>query len=289
MKDRIEYILFISLSVIIRILGLRLSRKLSFILTAFFYYILPIRKSTVIENLSRAFPDYSAEKIKEITYGTYRSFVITFIEILYSPSVSKSKMEQFLISPSNDLILNKYKYKKGLILVAAHFANWEYMAMSVSLQVKVPFAIPVKKQSNILVSDWLDKMRTRFGNKVVPLGISIRDIYSELKNGNIVAMLADQRGPADGLRMDFLGKETSVYSGPAILSLKTGAPMLFGIPVRQNDFSYIVYIEEISMNDLPEDKDGQVRVLTERYIRLLEKYIKAYPEQWFWMHKRWKY
>lgn len=289
MKDRVEYLFLISLSIVVRILGLKLSRQLSFILTSFFFYIVPIRKKTVLDNLRKSFPDFSEKKINQIAYGTYKSFVITLIELLYFPSLSQKEITSFVSCPLKDTILKRYNENKGLILVSAHFGNWEYMALSVSLQIKVPFTIPTKKQSNVLVNDWLDSMRTKFGNKIVPLGISIRNIYSELKNRNIIALLADQRGPAEGIRVNFMGRDASVYSGPAVLSLKTEAPLVFGIAVRQKDYSYIVHIEEVNMTDLPEDKEEKVKILSQRYTDILEKYIRIYPEQWFWMHKRWKY
>lgn len=289
MKDKIEYFLFLSLSYLVRFLGLRLSRHFAYILSLIFFYVIPIRKKTVIENLTHAFPDYPTQKIKVIAFNSYNSFLITLVELLNFPSFDKCRMEKFLVCPNKDLIVEKHQLQKGVILVSAHFGNWEYMALSVSLQIQIPFAIIVKKQSNMLVSDWLDNMRTKFGNKIVPLGLSVRNIYTELKNKNVIAMLADQRGPAEGIRIEFMGRLTSVYSGPAILALKTNAPIIFGIPVRQPDYSYIVYLEELDLNNLPEDKDQKVIEISKRYIHTLEKYIKRFPEQWFWMHKRWKY
>lgn len=289
MKDRIEYSLFISLSYLVSLLGLNLSRHAAHILSLIFFYIIPIRKKTVFENLTHAFPHYTPKQIKKTAFASYKSFLITLVELLSFPTFSRSRMEKFLLCPDKDLIIRNHSFHKGVILVSAHFGNWEYMALSVSLQIEIPFAIIVKKQSNTLVSNWLDNMRTKFGNKIVPLGISVRNIYLELKNKNIVAMLADQRGPVEGIRMEFMGRKTAVYSGPAMLALKTGAPIVFGISVRQPDYSYIVYLEELDLNNLPGDKDEQALEISRRYIKTLEKYIRKYPEQWFWMHKRWKY
>ena len=132
-------------------------------------------------------------------------------------------------------------------------------------------------------------MRMKWNNKIISLGISIRNIYKELKNKNLVAMVADQRGPSEGLRVKFFGIDTAMYSGPAILAIKTGAPLIYGLTIRQPDFSYKVVLEEISLNNLPDDEEEKVREISQRLASFLEKYIKLYPEQWLWMHKIWKY
>jgi KDO2-lipid IV(A) lauroyltransferase len=270
-------------------MGLRLSRKVASFLAYLFYYLIPIRKVTVKDNLHRAFSRYSEKEINRIAFGSYKSFMITFIEILFLPSISKSMMESAIEFENIELIQNKYAEGKGLILLGAHFGNWEYVALSGALQAGIPFTVIVKPQRNILVTNWLDNLRIKFGNKIVPLGISVRQVYKELKDKRIVAMAADQRGPSDGVRIDFMGRKASVYAGPAMLALKTGAPMLFGVTVRQPDFSYKTEIEVISTDNLPENEELKIQELSQRHAAALEKYIIKYPEQWLWMHKRWKY
>jgi Kdo2-lipid IVA lauroyltransferase/acyltransferase len=289
MQDRIEYILFVVLSFIVRLMGLSISRRLSYLLAAFFYFIVPIRKKTVKENLKKAFPEYSKSKINEIAFGCYKSFCITLVEILYLPSISKSELESSVTYTNIPLIREKYNEGKGVIFLGAHFGNWEYIALTVAVQLDLPITVIVKSQRNTLVTNWLDTMRVKWGNKIVPLGISIRQVYKELKEKRIVAMVADQRGPSDGIRINFMGRKASVFAGPALLALKTGAPIMFGVTIRQPDFSYKTAIEFISTDDLPEDDELKVAELSQRHASVLEKYIRQFPEQWFWMHKRWKY
>jgi Kdo2-lipid IVA lauroyltransferase/acyltransferase len=289
MQDRIEYTLFIILSFIVRLIGLGPSRRLSYILAALFYYIIPIRKKTVKENLQKAFPGYSKSRINKIAFGSYKSFCITFVEILYLPAMSKSEMDLAVNFTAIPMMKAKYNEGKGLIFLGAHFGNWEYIALSVALKLDFPITVIVKTQRNTLVNNWLDDNRIKWGNKIVPLGISIRQVYKELKEKRIIAMVADQRGPSEGIRINFMGRKTSVFSGPALLALKTGTPIIFGITIRQPDFSYKTAIELINTDDLPDEEELRVVELSQRHASVLEKYIIQYPDQWFWMHKRWKY
>jgi Kdo2-lipid IVA lauroyltransferase/acyltransferase len=289
MQDRIEYILFILLSYSVRVIGLSPSRKLSYLLAAFFYFIVPIRKKTVKDNLQKAFPEYNKSRINKIAFGSYRSFCITLVEILYLPGMSESELVSSVLFTDIPMMKHQFEEGKGLIFLGAHFGNWEYIALSVAIQMNVPLSVIVKTQRNTLVNNWLDYNRVRWGNRIVPLGISIRQVYKELKEKRIVAMVADQRGPSDGIRINFMGRKTSVFSGPALLALKTGAPIIFGITIRQPDYSYKAAIELINTDDLPEEEDLKVVELSQRHAAVLEKYIKQFPEQWFWMHKRWKH
>ena len=203
--------------------------------------------------------------------------------------MAKSELESSVIYTDIPLLKEKYIEGKGLIFLGAHFGNWEYSALAVALQVEIPITVIVKTQRNTLVTNWLDKNRVKWGNKIVPLGISIRQVYKELKEKRIVAMVADQRGPSDGIRINFMGRKASVFAGPALLALKTGAPIMFGVTIRQPDFSYKLVIEVISTSDLPEEEELKIAELSQRHASVLEKYIRQFPEQWFWMHKRWKY
>ncbi len=289
MKNIIEYILFLGLSYFTGLIGLKLSRKFSFCIAFLFYYFIPIRKKTVLENLTNAFPEYPEAKIKKIAFDSYRSFSIALVEILYMPFLTEDEMGKMVECINSDLIIEKFNDKNGVILLSAHYGNWEYVAASVGIQVGIPLKVVVKPQRNPYVTNWLNKVRTKWKNEVVSLGISIRQIYKELKEKNVVAMAADQRGPAEGIRVNFFGRKVSIYPGPAILSLKTNAPIIYGINVRKPGFSYKTYLYEIDKNNLPGNEEEKIIELSQRHASYLEKVIRENPEQWLWMHKLWKY
>ena len=289
MQNILEYILFLSLSCLIRLLGINISRRLSSVLALFFFYLVPIRKSTTIENLKNAFPDFDKEKIKTIAFNSYKSFCITLIEILYMPAMTNDEIKKQVHCTNPGLIRNKFDEQKGVILLSAHFGNWEYVATSVAAQLSLPFSVVVKAQRNPYVTNWLNKTRVKWNNKIIPLGISIRQTYQTLRNKNIVAMVADQRGPQEAIKVRFFGRDVSVHTGPAVLALKTGAPILYGIPVRKEDHFYETTMTEISTENLPDSYEEKIKEVSQRHMSYLETYIRKYPEQWLWMHKRWKH
>lgn len=288
-KNIIEYILFLSLSFLCRLLGLNLSRKFASVISFFFFYLLPIRKDVVFDNLKHAFPELSSNQIKKLAYGTYKNFAITLVEILYLPWTSDEQIRKVVNFKYLDLIDKREKEGNGVILLSGHFGNWEYCAISVGAQLNKKLSVIVKPQRNNLVNDWMNRARTRWTNEVVPLGASIRNVYAVLMKKGVVAMVADQRGPEESIKLEFFGRKTSVYTGPAVLSLKMNVPIIYGITIRQPDFSYRCDVVEISRENLPGDYDEKVKVLSERILIYLEDVIRKNPEQWFWMHKRWKH
>jgi len=289
MKNRIEYILFVFLSWCFELLGLNLSRKFATVMAFVFFYFIPIRKKVVLNNLKIAFPENDIQTNKKLAFRTFLSFLITLVEILHFPYMKKQILIDTVECTNPELIIEKYNEGKGVILLSSHFGNWEFLAISVAMQIKLPFSVIVKPLRNPLVYRWMNKTRVIYGNEVVPLGISIRKTYQILKEKKIVAMVADQRGPVEGVKVDFFGRKVSVYTGPAVLALKTGAPLICGIAVRQKDFKYKTDLVEISQQELPDREEEKVLELTRRYISYLEKVIRENPEQWLWMHNRWKH
>lgn len=289
MKNRLEYILFIFFSSCFKLFGLNLSRKFARVLAFIFFYFIPIRKKIVLKNLHIAFPGNDIGTNKNLAYRIYLSFAITLVEILYLPFLKKDDLADVVECENPELIVKKFNQGKGVILLSSHFGNWEFIAISVAIQIQLPFSVIVKPLRNPLVFEWMNKARTKFGNEVVPLGISIRKTYQTLKEKKIVAMVADQRGPAEGVKVDFFGKKVSIYTGPAALALKTGAPLICGIPVRDKNYKYKTTLVEISVDDLPESEEKKVLEISQRYTSYLEKVIRENPEQWLWMHNRWKH
>lgn len=289
MKNRIEYIVFLIFSFIFGIVGLKLSRKIAPALAFVFYYLIPIRKKVVFENLKIAFPKNDLTANKKLAFNIYLSFAVTLIEILCFPFLNESDLLNAVACSNPELIVQKYKEGNGVILLSSHFGNWEYGAISIGIQTKLPFSVVVKPLRNPLVFKWMNKGRTKFGNDIVPLGISIRKTYQTLKEKKIVAMVADQRGPKEGVKVDFFGKKVSVYTGPAALALKTGAPIICGIPIRDKDYKYNMVLVEIPIDNLQESEEEKILEISQRYTSYLEEVIREHPEQWLWMHKRWKY
>ncbi len=289
-KNKIEFVGWMFFTKVVHIIGVKRIPILAKILAKIFFYFIPIRKNTVISNLTKAFPEKSKREIKKIAYNNFVSMGITFMEIMAFQQMDE---EQVLsLSDINNIELAKSKVNtgKGSILLTAHLGNWELGALTMGLALNKRINVLVKKQRNRLVADWMSEIRERFNNKEIPLGASIRELYKTLISGGVVGIVGDQRGKKeDGIVVQFFNQPTVTFQGFAALAIKNRVPIIVVLNIRRPSGKYIFDIEEINYENLPESLPDQIVELNQRYMTILENKIREAPEQWLWMHNIWKY
>ncbi len=288
MKKYFEYLLVLFLKNLVNMFQLDFARKIAIFLSNITYYFFHKRIKITIENLTNAFPEKSIKEIKLVAKKVFQNIGITFIELALFPKLDKEKIVKLVKYKNLDLMIEKFRLNRGLIMLSGHFGNWELIAFSAGYISGHPLTIIVKTQSNKFVDSLINKHRTLLGNKVVPMQNSVKEILNTLKAGGVVAMLADQSAPKESVFINFFNREVATFQGPAVFALKTKAPMLMGFIIRKEDFTYEVVLEEIQTEDLVEYSEKNVQILTQRHTEMLEKYIRQYPHLWMWTHRRWK-
>jgi len=288
-KNKIEFFLFSNLTRLLKKLGLERTRRFARIIGVFIYYFIPIRRSTAISNLSNAFPQKSSSEIRSITRKNYQNITITFFELMLMPHLSTDIIKNQVECDKIKLIQEKMEEGKGVILLTGHFGNWEFIVSSIAAKIAGSFNVLVKPQRNPYVTKWLEETRHVANTKVIPIGVSVKSIYQALKNGEAVLIAGDQRGHKDGPRFRFFNRQTALYTGAASIADRTGAAVLMCIIERQNNLKYNLHVEELDFSGIPENNEEKIAILTQRYIDYLERIVTRSPEQYFWMHKLWKY
>ncbi len=252
------------------------------------YYVLSKRRKITIDNLLTAFPEKKRTDIEIIAKKVFINLGISFTELLWFPNFNVKNLSELINYKNLEKMIDRHKEGKGVIMLSGHFGNWELIALATGFLSKIPFTIIVKTQTNIHVDNIINRNRTIFGNKVVPMEISVREILSTLQTGGIVAMVADQSATKESVFVDFFGRKVATFQGPAAFAIRTGAPLQMGIITRNSDGNYDVVIEEIDTSDLKEYNQENIYELTRRHTNVLEKYIRLYPDHWMWTHRRWK-
>lgn len=288
-KNQIEFALLISFSKIVNLFKFESLPKVAKILTPLFYNVVKIRKEVILKNLKIAFPEKEEKFYLNTAKENYFHFILTLLEIIKIPSLTKEKLNAIFKVQNPGLLKEKISQNKGLIFLTAHFGNWELGAVAIGSQTDIAINVLTKPQRNNLVFKWLNDIRESFGNKSVKLGASVREIYKALKEKNVVGIVGDQRGPKEGMRVLFFGKETAVFPGTAAISLKTGSPILTAIAERKPDFTYELTLGEINPDEKEGSEEEKIRFINQKYMNILEDHIRKNPAQWFWMHNIWKY
>jgi len=289
-KNKFEFLLWRFFTVIVHLIGWKRIPAFSKFLSTVFFYLIPLRKSVVISNLSKAFPDKSEDEIKKLAFKNYVSIGITFMEIMAFQKMDENEI--LSLSEVNNLDVAKRKIDEGngVILLTAHMGNWEMGALTMGLLLNTEINVLVKKQRNRLVATWMSSVREKFNNKEIPLGASVRELYKTLMNGGVVGIVGDQRGKKeDGVIVNFFNQPTVTFQGFAALGIKNKVPIVVVLNRRLPSGKYRFYIEEIKYDNLPEKLSDQLVELNQRYMTILENRIREAPEQWLWMHNIWKY
>ena len=289
MRARIEFLLFRLLTWIVLALPLRLAQLLGALIGAVAYRTISSRRRVAFENLAHAFPEKTIQERRTIAKGAFRNYGIAMMEFLSFPKLNERRLRELVRVKNIELMIDGHSRGKGMVMLSGHFGNWELIAFAVARFAGIPFTIIVQTQSNQLVDRAINEHRCLMGNRVVPMGMSVREIIKTLRSGGIVAIAPDQSGPMEGVFVDFFGRNVATHQGPAAFSLRTGAPMQMGFIIRQEDGTYTVDLEEVPSADLHGDSEANIIELTRRHTALLESYIRQYPDHWLWMHRRWKH
>ncbi len=288
-KNKFEFLFWKFLDNLINFFGIKRVPILARIISGLFFYFIPIRKEMVINNLTKAFPDKSTGEIKKLARKNYYCITVTFMELLILSRASKDEIIGMVEEGNLDIAKKRIYENRGTIFLTGHFGNWELAALYAGLAIDISLYVLVKKQRNPYVADWMTKLRERFENKEITLGVSVKDLYKTLAGGGTIAIVGDQRGPKDGVMVNYFNQPTMTFQGFAVLALKRKVPVFVSFFIRNSVGKYRIKITEMSFDNLPENNSEAIQELNQRYMTILEETVRETPEQWLWMHNIWKY
>ncbi len=286
-RHRVEYLFLLGLVLLTWMFSLKGILLLGDLLGWFAFSVLGVRRKVVLDNLSRAFPEKSEKKLLIIARKSYQNFAKMTLEYMRFPRMTGKDVISLCRLEGEKNLEYVLRKGKGAVLVGGHFGNWELMgAALVQLGYSVSFL--VGEQHNKLVDDMMNCNRALMGIKIIHMGMAVRGVLKALRNNGFVALLSDQDAGRDGVFVNFFGRPASTPQGPAVFVLKTGAPIIFGSAVRLPGGKHRIICELLSFDHLHGLTSENIREVTQSYTSLLERIIRAYPDHWFWMHRRWK-
>ncbi|MBN1928444.1 MAG: lysophospholipid acyltransferase family protein [Chlorobiaceae bacterium] len=277
-----------ALGFLVRKLTRRQTRRLAGFLGDFAHRVLGIRRELVHRNIALTFPEKSPAEIGRIATAVYRNVVATLLEVLRLPLIANRDDVAALVDIKGDEAFWEWHRsgKTGAVLVSAHYGNWELMAMAFGLLIN-PITIIVKRLRNPKVDRKMNEYRTMRGNSVVYPRQSLREGLRLLQQGGTLAILGDQSDPDEANFGEFLGRRATMFHGAAFFTLRAGVPLFMPICTSNGDGRYTVTVTRIDTSDLTFNKED-VATLAARYTRAIEEQIRRHPEEWFWLHDRWK-
>lgn len=252
-------------------------------------YVLSKRyRSVAYKNLTIAYGDtLTPAERRRLTIGVFRHFGKAVVEFPYIAAMSPDQFRQIttLDEADKSRIDRALAGGRGVVAFSAHIGNFELMARRFSVE-GYRFMVVVRNDQNQDFAQAVNDLRQNGGYEVIGRGEAARPILKHLKNGGVVGVLSDQR--SDDMAAPFFGRLSGTVAGPAVLALRTGAPLLPMFCIRLPDDTHKLIVMDPIYAEPTGDSDADVlRVMTE-VNAVIERMVRAYPEQWLWLHDRWK-
>jgi KDO2-lipid IV(A) lauroyltransferase len=249
----------------------------------------PGRVGIVMDNLRHAFPEKGEAELRAICRGAFEHFGRATVEVAVAHRLVRPTSWRDHITVRNEHYLNEALAEgKGAIFLTGHLGVYEIFGLLLSFR-GLEMASVYRPMKNPLVDRLLRQRRMVFKQTVVERQGALPALWRILRNRGYVGLVIDQHIRRDGLWVPFFGRPAATTPAPALLALRTGAPIVTGFARRVPGlFKFELFVDEPIRARPTRDRDGDVMELTARISRRIEGYIRRCPEQWLWMHRRWR-
>lgn len=289
MKDRLEYVIVLFFVSFFLILPLSFSLWLGARLGDLAYCFSRRYRNVAIQNLRSVFSEEKEEKeIRNIARRTFQNLGKNVVEFARFSKLNKDNIDRFINYEGKENLDLALQEKKGVLLLGAHFGNWELLGAAIGLK-GYPVNVITRHLNNRLVDSLVNKQREQPGVKVIPHRGSAKKILKCLKRNELVGILLDQNTSwKEGVFIDFFNKKASTNFGLALLAMKTKVPVVPTFIIRQENGKHKVVYDDIIELSFTGNRNTDLKENTQRFTKIIESYVRKYPDQWFWVHRRWK-
>lgn len=268
------------------LLPLKAGYRLALILADMRYFFFFRDRRIVRKNLRVVLEKVDQRRLGYETRWVFRNFAKYLVDFFRFSKLDKEFINKFITIEGRGYLDKALSEGKGVIMVAAHLGNWELSAVVIAL-LGYPLNAIVLSHTNKKIDQLFVRQRSGKGVNVIPLGFAIRSCFRALSDNQIVALLGDRIFSGQGLRIDFFGKKAIMPKGPAVFSIKSGAPIIFTFMIREKDDKFKLMFEPMPSYVLTGNLDLDIKTVTKEILKVLEKYIKKYPSQWFMTADLW--
>ena len=289
MRKKLEYLAVLTLVRGIGLLPRGAARRVGAAIGMLAYLALPRLRRVGYRNLQIAFPGSSDPEKRRMLRGEYRSLGWQLAEFCQMRKYTRLNTRGFISYEGLDRYLTAKAAGKGVLILTGHLGAWELSSFYHSLM-GYPMSMVIRRLDNELVDRFVNATRCQHGNKVVHKDDFARGLISAMRQGETVGILMDTNmTPPQGLFVDFFGTPACTASGMARVALRTGAAVLPGFLLWEEALQqYVLRFGEQLELIRHGDADADTAATTALFTHVIEEYIRSYPEQWLWLHRRWK-
>lgn len=287
MKHWVEYVLVRGVDLSLRILPMAVVRRCGVWLGRVAYRLDHSHRRTALDNVARAFPGRSELECQNLARGVFEHFGSVLLELLRFGGYSAEQVLAAVEIEGAERVDAAYQQGRGVFFFTGHFGYWEMHAIAHALRFH-PVSVLARPLDNPRLHGMLERTRTMTGNTVIYRQGAVRRMLQELANNRGIAVLIDQHlHTPDVVYVDFFQRPAATTSALAALALRTGAAVIpvFALPLPGGRYR-LVYEHPVTPPNA--ESPDAIREFTQRCTDVLEMYVRRHPEQWLWMHRRWR-
>jgi len=289
MRQRLEYAAAWPFIKLLGILPRRLSRAVGISLGWAVYLLHGRLRRVGMRNLALAFPEKTSRERGRILRAEFTSIGRQLAEVCQFPNYTLENVEQVVVYDGLENYEQAYAGGKGVLFLTAHFGGWEVSAFTHSMHGHWMHVV-MRPMDNVYLDRLIRSYRTMHSNKMVDKDDFVRGLLSAMKSGEAVGILMDTNmTPPQGIFVDFFGIPACTASGLARIALRTHAAVVPGFTIWDPTLGkyrlrFDPAVELVRTGDLDADILRNTQIFTD----IIEGYVRKYPEQWLWVHRRWK-
>jgi len=243
------------------------------------------------EHLRRSFPEWDEKRIRKVAKASMRNMVYLGLEVLLTPDlITPTKWRQHLaLTGQKENIRQLLRQQRGAIYLTGHFGNWEVIGYAMAT-VGFPVYAVARPLDNTYLNEHILGVRQRNGMIVLDKKGATEQANDILDNCGAVSFIADQDAGRKGCFVDFFGRKASTYKSIALLAMRHEVPVIVGYGRRLTEsFNFEIGVQRIIHPREWADVDKPMEWITQEYTKALEDVVRAAPEQYLWVHRRWKH
>jgi KDO2-lipid IV(A) lauroyltransferase len=248
-------------------------------------WLVPKERAKTLRHLRAAFPNLKEPEIQRLAVGSWANLGRNALEMVGWSRWPHARVASLVARVQGwEHAEAALRRGKGILGVTAHLGHWELLAAYTGY--RTPIAIVAKSLYDPRLDRLVTAFRARWGGPVIPRGGALRGILKALSENRVIGVLMDQDTGDDGVFVPFFKREAWTQSGPARIAAKTGAALVPFFLVRGRDGRFELHVEpEIRV---PGEGEAAIHETVRRYTETIEGYVRTYPDQWVWMHERWR-
>jgi KDO2-lipid IV(A) lauroyltransferase len=209
-----------------------------------------------------------------------------FMEVLHFPKLNADNINDYVILQGREHLERAFAYGKGVVMPTAHAGNWELLGAALAMN-GFPLVAVVQKQTNQAMDNFINEYRAKVGMHVT-YKTGVREMISLLGEGKAIGLLMDQDAKEQGAFVEFFGQLASAPQGAAALARLKDAPIVPAFITENADGTHTAILHPPLWVTKTKDRDKDIWATTQELTTIIERHVRTYPTEWFWLHNRWK-